>query len=125
LRRAGVLPDDPLFADEHLDALIVHQDGRLLTALRRRYLAPLADLPEPTRERMLETLRSWLCNLGDRKAMAADLHIHPQTVRYRLRQLRDHFGDSLDDPHLRGPLVLALAWGPGTQEPPNRVASVR
>jgi hypothetical protein len=126
LRRAGVLLDDPLFADEHLDALIVHQDDRLLAALRQRYLAPLADLPEPARERMLDTLRSWLCNLGDRKAMAAELHIHPQTVRYRLRQLRDRFGDTLDDPHLRGQLLLALAWGPAADyEPPNRVASVR
>jgi DNA-binding PucR family transcriptional regulator len=44
--------------------------------------------------------------------MAADLHIHPQTVRYRLRQLHERFGDALDDPHVRESLVLALAWGP-------------
>jgi hypothetical protein len=112
LRRAGLFADDPLFADDHLDALIVHQDDWLLAALRERCLAPLGGLPDPARERMLRTLHSWLANLGDHKAMAADLHIHPQTVRYRLRQLHERFGDALDDPHVRESLVLALAWGP-------------
>jgi hypothetical protein len=130
LRRAGLFADDPLFADDHLDALIVHQDDWLLAALRQRCLAPLGGLPDPARERMLRTLRSWLGNLGDHKAMAADLHIHPQTVRYRLRQLHERFGDALDDPHVRESLVLALAWGAdlGSErgyEPPNRPASTR
>lgn len=126
LRRAGLFADDPLFADDHLDALIVHQDDWLLHALRQRALAPLDGLPEPTRERMQQTLRSWLANLGDRKAIAADLHIHPQTVRYRLRQLHDRFGDALDEPHVRELLVLALAWGPDlSYDPPNRDASDR
>lgn len=134
LRRAGLFADDPLFAEDHLDALIVHQDDRLLAALRERCLAPLGGLPDPARERMQQTLRSWLANLGDRRAMAADLHIHPQTVRYRLRQLHELFGEALDDPHVRESLVLALAWGAdlgselGSElghEPPNRRASSR
>ncbi len=50
---------------------------------------------------------------GDRAAVAADLHIHPQTVRYRLKQLRELFGPDLDgDPDTRLRLTLALAWGP-------------
>ena len=45
--------------------------------------------------------------------MAADLHVHPQTVRYRLKQLRELFGPDLDgDPDTRLRLTLALAWGP-------------
>jgi len=111
LRRRGLLTDDPLFAEDHLDTLIVHQDDRLLTALRARCLAPLSGLREPARRRLEETLRSWLHNLGDQKAVAAELHIHPQTVRYRLRQLRECYGPALDDRRLRESLVLALAWG--------------
>lgn len=40
--------------------------------------------------------------------MAARLGVHPQTVRYRLRQLRELWGDDLDDPDRRFELELAL-----------------
>ena len=40
--------------------------------------------------------------------MAAELHVHPQTVRYRLARLRERFGDALDDPSARFELALAL-----------------
>ena len=116
VRLRHVLPDDPLFVDEHLDALVVHRDDRLLTALRRQYLAPLAALPESTRDRLLETLKSWLMNMGNRKAVADELHVHPQTVRYRLAQLRELYGSALDDPGTRAALLLALAWGPAAAE---------
>jgi hypothetical protein len=111
-----VLPDDPLFVDEHLDAMLVHRDDRLLAALRRQYLAPLASLREGTRDRLCETLKSWLMNMGNRKAVADELHVHPQTVRYRLDQLRELFGVGLDDPATRAALLLALAWGPAVTE---------
>ena len=116
LQQAGVLAEDPLFVDEHLDAMVVHRDDRLLTALRRHYLAPLAALPESTRDRLAETLTSWLMNMGNRKAVADELHVHPQTVRYRLTQLRELFGSALDDPATRAALLLALAWGPAATE---------
>jgi hypothetical protein len=111
LRRSGVLDDDPVFVDEHLDSIIVHRDPRLLEAFRDQCLAPLAELGPVTRHRLCETLASWLRHLGDRRAVAEELHIHPQTVRYRLSQLRELFGDSLDDPENRRRLTLALAWG--------------
>jgi len=111
-----VLPDDPLFVDEHLDAMLVHRDDRLLAALRRQYLAPLAPLREGTRDRLCETLKSWLMNMGNRKAVADELHVHPQTVRYRLDRLRELFGPALDDPATRAALLLALAWGPAVTE---------
>lgn len=111
LRRTHVLEDDPVFVDEHLDSIIVHRDARLLDAFRAQSLAPLAALGPVTRQRLCETLASWLRHLGDRRAVAEELHIHPQTVRYRLTQLRELFGDSLDDPDNRRRLTLALAWG--------------
>ncbi len=116
LQQASLLPDDPLFVNEHLDAMVVHRDDRLLAALRQQCLAPLAALPDPTRDRLLTTLTSWLMNMGNRKAVADELHVHPQTVRYRLAQLRELFGSTLEDPATRATLLLALAWGPAITE---------
>jgi hypothetical protein len=112
LQQARVLSDDPLFVDEHLAALVVHRDEALLTALRHQHLAPLAALPGSTRDRLSATLRSWLMNMGNRTAVADELHVHPQTVRYRLGRLRELFGSTLDDPNSRAALLLALAWSP-------------
>jgi len=116
LQQAHVLSDDPLFVDEHLAAMVVHGDHRLLAALRQQYLAPLAQLPGCTRDRLSETLRSWLMHMGHRKAVAEELHVHPQTVRYRLGRLRELFGSALDEPATRAALLLALAWGPAVSD---------
>ena len=64
LQQAGVLSQDPVFVDEHLDAIIVHREPRLLDALRRRVLAPLDEVPPAFREPLRETLRSWLRHDG-------------------------------------------------------------
>jgi DNA-binding PucR family transcriptional regulator len=42
------------------------------------------------------------------RATAEALHVHVQTVRYRLAQLRAVFGDALDDGRARLELELAL-----------------
>lgn len=110
LRRAGVVTDDPVFLIDHLDAVLVHQDESLLQALERQVLAPLAALPEANRRRLEETLASWLRHIGDRQAMADELHIHRQTVRYRMSQLHELFGDQLTEPAKRLSLLLALGW---------------
>ena len=39
--------------------------------------------------------------------------MHPQTVRYRMGQLRELFGDRLDDPAAVLELTIALAVEPG------------
>lgn len=118
LQRQGVLDEDPVFAEEHLDAIIVHRDPRLLAAFQTRMLAPLANLSTSVQERLTETLVSWLRHFGDRQAIASELHVHPQTVRYRMGQLHELFGATLDDPVGRARLTLALAWeSPGPPTP--------
>ncbi|MGI9000912.1 MAG: PucR family transcriptional regulator [Pseudonocardia sp.] len=116
LHKTDLLNDDPLFVDEHLDAIIVHGNESLLAALRRKHLAPLDGLPHRARERLEATLTSWLLNMGDRRAIAGELQIHPQTVRYRLGQLRELFGPALEDPSARATLLLALGWGSAAPE---------
>jgi hypothetical protein len=127
LQRSGILTQDPVFADEHLDAIIVHRDARLLETLRRQCLAPLAELSPAVHQRLCETLAAWLRHLGDRQAVAADLHIHPQTVRYRMAQLHNLFGPTMDEPANRSRLTLALAWGPAATPTPRQrpVARIR
>lgn len=77
-------------------------------ALRADALAPLEDETPASRRRLAETLRSWLDHAGARERVAAELGVHPQTVRYRMGRLRELFGDALDDPDGRFALLLAL-----------------
>ncbi len=95
-------------ADAHLATLLVHGDQATFADLRRQALAPLADLRQHTADRLELTLRSWLLHQGRRDDVAADLMVHPQTVRYRMTQLRDLYGDRLSDPKAVFELVIAL-----------------
>lgn len=119
MRRSGALRADPLFVDEHLDGIIVHRDQQLLQALRQQVLTPLNAATPASQAALRDTLRCWLRHMGDRQAVAAELHIHPQTVRYRLGRLHQLFGPSLDDPACRRQLVLALLWDPEVRVPPT------
>jgi DNA-binding PucR family transcriptional regulator len=91
---------------------VVTADPTALDDLRRQVLAPLADLRPATADRLTETLREWLLHLGRRDEVAAALHIHPQTVRYRMGQIRDLYGPRLDDPQTVLALTIALATPP-------------
>jgi DNA-binding PucR family transcriptional regulator len=50
-----------------------------------------------------------LLHQGRRDDVAAALFVHPQTVRYRMGQLRELYGDRLEDPRTVRDLTLALA----------------
>ncbi|MFI7575772.1 PucR family transcriptional regulator [Micromonospora sp. NPDC049497] len=102
----------PLDTEEHLAELVLGADPEGLADLRARALLPLASLPPATAERLTETLRSWLLHHGRRDDVAADLFVHPQTVRYRMGKLRELYGDRLHDPATVLDLTLALAFPP-------------
>jgi DNA-binding PucR family transcriptional regulator len=116
LRRAAAafrLPtaDGPpalVVADDHLPALLLAAEPALASDLARTRLAPLDVLAPGPRERLEATLRAWLDRPGQVQAVAAALDVHPQTVRYRLKQLRELFGTRLEDPDARFELSLAL-----------------
>jgi hypothetical protein len=103
--------------DAHLAELVLSADSEALADLRARALKPLDDLTPAAREKLVETLRLWLLFGGRREAVAAGLFVHPQTVRYRMGQLRELFGDDLDDPLQVLDLVIAL--GVPTGEAPT------
>jgi hypothetical protein len=102
-----------VLADDHLGALIAHGDEPVLAELARRRLGPLDGETPASRRRLAETLRSWLDHQGEIARIAAELDVHPQTVRYRLARLHELFGDALDRPDQRFELALALR-APGT-----------
>jgi len=109
LQDAGIVPSDGLAdSGEHLAALVVHADPEALADLAARRLAALDALTPMQRERMETTLAAWLARDGSVAEAAADLVVHPQTVRYRVARLRELLGDQLDDADARFELALAL-----------------
>ncbi len=111
LARDGVLADAgerPTRVDLHLGTAILLQDEALARELVRRRLAPLEALPEAERERLLDTLAAWLDFQRHTPAIAAALHVHPQTVRYRIAKLRELLGDGLEAGDSRFELELAV-----------------
>jgi hypothetical protein len=106
-------------ADEHLLDLALAGDERLTRELAERRLAPLASMtPVAKRDAARETLRAWLDAHGDVSATAQALHVHPQTVRYRLAGLRQAFGTALDEPAARLEVAVALR-AEGLLPPPD------
>jgi DNA-binding PucR family transcriptional regulator len=55
---------------------------------------------------LVQTLRAYLDSFGDVAAAAQQLHVHPNTVRYRARRIETLLSTSLADPDVR--LVLSL-----------------
>lgn len=103
----GGLDARPVFVDDHLSTLLLLQDEPLAHALAARWLRPLADLTPRQSERLEVTLLAWLEGGGAPEAAKA-LSVHPQTVRYRMRQLEKLFGTGLRDPRTRFELEMAL-----------------
>lgn len=109
LARAPAEDDGIVIADDRLLDLLLVRDAALASELAERALAPLDQLPGATRERLRATLQAWLDSHGHARSAAEMLHVHVQTLRYRLAQLQDVFGDEvLDDPEGRLELALAL-----------------
>ncbi|WP_239520384.1 PucR family transcriptional regulator [Blastococcus saxobsidens] len=112
--RLGMRPGEraSLDTDARLADLVLRADEDALADLRARVLAPLADVGDSAREKLTETLRSWLLHHGRRDRIAAELFVHPQTVRYRMTQLRQLYGARLEDPATVLELTVALGVAP-------------
>jgi DNA-binding PucR family transcriptional regulator len=87
---------------------VLQADAALASEFAEMRLAPLAELRPGVRKRLTATLTAWLDCQGRVDESARALGVHPQTVRYRLNQLREALGGALDDPDARFELALAL-----------------
>ena len=111
--RAGAVPAAGLCrAEDHLTDLLLFEGRALAGRIAARRLAPLGGLTEKARERMHETALAYVRHGGNAVEMAASLHVHPQTARYRIARLREVFGEELDDPDARLELEIALRRRP-------------
>lgn len=111
LSRAGLAAGDGhlALASQNSLALLLSGEQDLAGRLIATRLKPLEAIRgEKTRDNLTLTLRAWLRHPGQRKTIAHVLGVHPQTVRYRMANLRDLFGAALDDPDARFELDLAL-----------------
>lgn len=105
--------DEPLDTEAALPEIVLHGDPAALADLRAAALAPFDEVADGTADRLAETLRTWLLLQGRRELVAEALHVHPQTVRYRMNQVRDLYGERLNDPDEVLAILLALGRSGG------------
>ncbi|MGK5557524.1 PucR family transcriptional regulator [Actinomadura kijaniata] len=119
LARRGVLPSDRLIrCADHMPILVIFKDEELVRAVAEQRLAPLRNVRPRHRERLMRTLLACLQNGFNATEVATRLHVHPQTVRYRLHQLEELFGERLYDPEARLEMEMVLTvWLSGPAEP--------
>jgi hypothetical protein len=111
-RRAGRLGGPGLVrAEDHLPELLLADSADTVALIAARRLGALDDLTVKARARMRETTLAYVQHGGNAAEMARDMHVHPQTARYRVARLRELLGDDLDDPDTRFELELALRAG--------------
>jgi PucR C-terminal helix-turn-helix domain len=110
LGQRGVIDfgDGLIRCEEHLSTLLIFSDDELAAALRAARLAPLDRLRPAQGDRLAQTLLVWLEHGGNAHEVAMLMRVHPQTVRYRLRQIDELFGGVLHDPGKRFELEVAL-----------------
>ncbi|WP_119727782.1 helix-turn-helix domain-containing protein [Thermomonospora amylolytica] len=105
----GVIDEGRItYCHDHLLTLWLLADPALVDQLARRRLGAMQALTVNQRERLTETLRTWLATRGTAAQIAEQLHIHPQTVRYRIRKLEQILGDQLNDPDARFAVEVVL-----------------
>lgn len=109
LAENGTIDGPPvLLGEDHLLDLWLTSDPALLDEIVERRLGGLMRLPAAKRTVLTETLRVWLESWSTAADVGRRLHVHPQTVRYRLNQIREQIGDQMDDPEARFGLEAAL-----------------
>jgi len=108
----GLIDDSrPIATEMHMPIIVMMQERELVERVIKRRLAPLDTVRPPHHYRLAETLMLFLECGFNATEVSARLHLHAQTVRYRLRRLEALFGDSLHDANDRLELHMALrAW---------------
>lgn len=78
------------------------------TRVAQAVLGPILELPAEDRETLLATIRAWFDNDGSAERTGRQLHCHRNTVRYRLRRVRELTGHSFASPGDIAELAVAL-----------------
>jgi hypothetical protein len=71
-------------------------------------LGQFDDLPSEEKDVLFDTFRAWVVNKGSITNAAAQLFVHPNTVRHRLHRIERHTGRSLAVPDELAEMCLAF-----------------
>jgi hypothetical protein len=106
-RRAGI--EGPVDADAFVLELLLARAPDLASRLSTRVLGPIEAYAERRGSSLLETLEAFLECALDRRRAAQQLHVHPNTLDYRLRRIAELTGLEPGRPRDLALLELALA----------------
>jgi DNA-binding PucR family transcriptional regulator len=104
-RHAGREGD--LRLEEFLPELLLARSPHLAAMLEGRVFGPLESAAEKGGADLLTTLDAFLVAALDRRAAADALHVHPNTLDYRLRRIEELTGLVFADPD--AVMLMALA----------------
>lgn len=85
--------------------------GRKLRTVSEEGLAPLLQHDSAKGDHMVETLQAYIRADRDVQEASARLHVHPNTLRYRLRKIEEILGTSLESTRTIADLYLAFRAG--------------
>jgi hypothetical protein len=110
--------------DAHPLEVLLASSPEQAASLARTVLGPVLDLPPHDRAVVIETAQAWLAAAGSTSTAARELHLHRNTVRYRLRRLEELTGRDLAHPidaaqvhvALQCVRILGLTDGTGSAE---------
>jgi sugar diacid utilization regulator len=94
--------------DQHALAVLLAAAPDQATALASTVLGPVLALSREDRDVLLQTARTWLTAEGSSSVAAGELHLHRNTVRYRLRRLEELTGRDLAKPVDAAEVFVAL-----------------
>ena len=97
-----------VYCEDHLVTLWLLSDSALADQVSRRQFGALEGLTPRQQERLTQTFGAWLETRGTAAEIADRLQVHPQTVRYRIRQLERTLGDQFGDPNARFAMEMVL-----------------
>ncbi len=109
LATAGIIDCGPVTrCEDNLVTLWLLSDSALADQVCRRQLGALEGLTPRQQERLTETFGAWLETRGTAAEIADRLQVHPQTVRYRIRQVERTLGDQFGNPDARFAMEMVL-----------------
>jgi hypothetical protein len=104
------LPAIAKLVDVHSQVLLSHVSDELERHPRLRHPGVMAMVAHDSDHKTdyASSVAAWLDAVGDIAAASERLHVHPNTLRYRLRRMGELFGITLDDPNERLSVWLQL-----------------
>lgn len=96
---------------DHLPTLVASMSRDLVAAAAASRLGALQEIPAARRDPLVRTLLTYMASGDNAVVTARMLHIHQQTVRYRIRRLEELCGVEIFEPaHRLEVMIILHAW---------------